>query len=569
MILHQYLPLFLVMYGQFFEKVIQQLVYGVMLSHAQSHLLYKVQRHLDFSALEQACSEYHHSEGPGTPATHTVDRLLRTLVIKYLYDLSLRELEVRLYSDLLARWFVGYQLFDVLPDHSTLQRFEAWVAQEHKRLCFDEVLHQIETDFPDERIKIQIGDTYAMHAQAARENLSTLIRHTCIHVLESAVQSLPVDLTLALAGFIWTSLFGVYKQVPEFALSKEERLQRLLMVARAAYDFHSRIFTILHQRPATEFPELRKHLGYLHKILSDEFSSTEEVVQRLSPKQQGSFRIGSATDPEATYRVHGPDPEDTSFGYNIQLATSTAGFIHETKAYTGAEPDQSGVAPLVAEQKMNLGLCPPKLIYDQAAGSGKTRADVAQVSDGQTQLISRLLPYEKRTSRFGPYDFSLSQDGASLTCPNGKVSQVAYRAGSGEARDFRFFDFQCWSEVPPIHLNAAQADISRRCPLWEKCRDSHQGPRSMRQVFISDYRDQVLAAQQYNQTEAFLYEMKIRSKIERVVFELTHYNGARRCRKRGLHNADWQSKMCATAYNIKLWMRRLYSPVPRRAARAF
>jgi hypothetical protein len=567
MILYQYLPLFLSMYGEFFEKVIQQLVYGVMLSHAQSHLLYKVQRHLDFSALEQACSEYHHCEGPGTPATHTVDRLLRALVIKYLYDLSLRELEVRLYSDLLARWFVGYRLFDALPDHCTLQRFELWVAQQQKRLCFDEILHQIETDYPDERTRIQIGDTYAMHAQAARENLSTLIRHTCIHVLESAVQSLPVDLTQAMAGFVWTSLFGVYKQIPEFALSKEERAQRLLMVARAAYDFHARISVTLHNRPTTEFPELRKHLGNLHKILSDEFSSAADAAQRLSPKEQGTFRIGSATDPEATYRVHGLDPEDTSFGYNVQVAISTLGFIRETQAYTGAEPDQSGVAALIAEQKENLGVCPPKLIYDQAAGSGKTRADVAQASAGLTQLISHLLPYEKRSSRFGPYDFSLSQDGAQLTCPNGKVSQVAYRSGSGDGRDFRFFDFQCWSDEPPIHMKGA--DLSRRCPLWEKCRDSHQGPRSTRNVFISDYRDHVLAAQQYNQTDDFLYEMKIRSKVERVVFELTHYNGARRCRKRGLKNADWQSKMCATAYNIKLWMRRLYSPAPRKVLRAY
>jgi hypothetical protein len=95
MILHQYLPLFLIMYGEYFEKAIQQLVYEVILSHAKSHLLYKVQRHLDFSTLEQACSEYHHSEGPGAPATHTVDKLLRVLIIKYLYDLSLREMEVR------------------------------------------------------------------------------------------------------------------------------------------------------------------------------------------------------------------------------------------------------------------------------------------------------------------------------------------------------------------------------------------------------------------------------------------------------------------------------------------
>jgi hypothetical protein len=351
MILHQYLLFFLMFYGEFFERAIQQLVYGVMLSHAQSHLLYKVQQHLDFSALEQACSEYHHSEGPGTHATHTVDRLLRALVIKYLYDLSLRELEVRLYSDLLARWFTGYQLFDALPDHCTLQRFELWVAQQQKRLCFDEILHQIETYYPDERTRIQIGDTYAMHAQAARENLSTLIRHTCIHVLESAVQSLPVDLTQAMAGFAWTHLFGIDKQIPEFALSKEERAQRLLMVARAAYDFHARISIILNNRPATEFPQLRKHLENLYKILSDEFSSTAEAVQRLPAKEQGTFRIGSATDPEATYRVHGPDPEDTSFGYNVQIAISTLGFIRETQAYTGAEPDQSGVAALIEESR--------------------------------------------------------------------------------------------------------------------------------------------------------------------------------------------------------------------------
>jgi hypothetical protein len=218
---------------------------------------------------------------------------------------------------LLARWFAGYQLFDTLPDFTTLQRFESWVVQEQKRLCFDEVLHQIETDYPDERIRVQIGDTYAMRAQAARENLNTLIRHTCIHVLESAVQSLPVDLTQAMTGFVWTHLFGVDKQVPEFALPKEARAQRLLTVARAAYDFHARISTILNNRPATEFPELRKHLGNLYKILSDEFSSTDDAVQRLSPKEQGTFRIGSATDPEATYRVHGPDPEDTSFGFRL------------------------------------------------------------------------------------------------------------------------------------------------------------------------------------------------------------------------------------------------------------
>jgi len=566
-IVHPFLPFFLFVYAEFFQQVVERLVYGAILSHAKSHLLYRVQQHLDFSALEQACAKYHHTEGSGTHPTHTVPRLLRVLLIKYLYDLSLRELEVRLYTDLLARWFAGYQLFDDLPDHCTLQRFEAWVAQYQKRTCFEEVLQQIEADYPDERSKAQIGDTYAMRAQAARENLNTLLCHTCIHILESGAQSLPAALTQSLTGFAWTDLFGLYKETPQFALSKEERVKYLLRVACAAGDLHARVSTILEYRPTNEFPELRKHLAHLHKILADEFSVSDDGFERLPAKEQGTFRIGSATDPEATYRVHGPNPEDTSFGYNVQVAMTTSGLIRETKAYTGAEPDQAGVAKLIAEQKSNLGVCPPKLIYDQAGGHGKTRAEVERVSEGQTQLVSQLPPYEKRSERFGPYDFSLSQDGSQLTCPNGKVSQVAYRSGSGDGRDFRFLGFQCWHDEPPVHMK--QADLSKRCPLWEQCRDNRQGPRVMRQVFISDYREQVLAAQQYNQSDEFRQEMKQRSLVERVIFELTHYNGARHCRKRGVDNADWQAKMCATAYNLKLWMRRLYSYVRPRSQRAY
>jgi hypothetical protein len=72
MILHQFLPFFLVVYAEFFQQVVERLVYGVILSHAKSHLLYRVQHHLDFSALERACATYHHTAGSGTHPTHTV-----------------------------------------------------------------------------------------------------------------------------------------------------------------------------------------------------------------------------------------------------------------------------------------------------------------------------------------------------------------------------------------------------------------------------------------------------------------------------------------------------------------
>ncbi|GIK41570.1 MAG: hypothetical protein BroJett011_54030 [Chloroflexota bacterium] len=57
------------------------------------------------------------------------------------------------------------------------------------------------------------------------------------------------------------------------------------------------------------------------------------------------------------------------------------------------------------------------VVGDQIYGTGKTRAEVAQVSQGQTQLVALVPDYERRTDRFGPADFTLSADVFSLTCP--------------------------------------------------------------------------------------------------------------------------------------------------------
>lgn len=524
------------------------------LAHASCHLLVKLSQKLDFAPLEKLAAEYHHQHGPGAPVTHASRQLIRALLVKYLYDFSLRETEERLNSDMIIRWFVGYNLFTPPPDHSTLERFELWLKEQQRSAIFDEILDQIRQDYPDEH-QIQIGDSYAMVANAARENLVPLIRHLSERLLRSAVETLPEQLAYAMLGYDWIGLFGEKPERHEYKLNKAQRAERLQTVVLAALDLHQRLSSLLKDRPGSELPALRAQLDCLSKIIADEVTVENGVVQRLAPKQQGSFRIGSATDLEATYRVHGPDADDTSFGYNVQVAISKSGFVSEIRAYTGAVPDQSGVAALVGDQKERQGICPKKLIYDQAAGCGKTRAEVEKISAGQTQLSAKLPPYETRTKLFAPYDFVLSEDGKTLTCPNQKSTQVAYPAGSGDGRDFRFYDYQCWQGTLPKGRQAPDLSKATRCPLWEKCREADQGPRTMRHVFISNYREQVLAAQTYNQSEDFALDMKLRPGIERVIFELTHYNGGRQARRVGLDNADWQARMNATAYNLKHWVR--------------
>ncbi len=552
MILQQSIQFFILWHWSILINFFNDYLLNLALSHAKSNLLVKLSRLLDFASLEKLAEQYHHAAGPGSPVIHPAKKLVRAILVKYIYDLSLREMEERLYSDMIIRWFVGYTLFDALPDHSTLERFEIWLKDQLHFAVFDEVLRQIKQDFPDEVRKTQIGDTYALRANAASEELRPMIRHVCANILQAAIVAFPLRIDMALSGFAWEQLLGMNKETT--LPSKEEQAERLRRVVLAALELQRRISALLQEHTQQEFPVLRKQLAALSKIIADEVSVKDQSVLRLPPKERGSFRIGSATDIDASYRKHGPDPEDTSLGFNVQVAISKSGFIHETKAYTGAVPDQSGVAELVSAQVERQGTCPAKLIYDQAAGAGKTRADVEKVSNGQTLLVSKLPVYEKNEAIFGSYDFELSEDGKTLTCPNQQVSEIAYKSDSGDGRNFRFLHFQCWQASIPN--GDKSSDLALRCPFWEKCRPPDQGPRTMRLVFVSNYRAQVLAAQQYNDTETFLYEMKIRSRVERVVFELTHYNGVRNCRRRGLDNADWQARMCSTAYNLKHWVRR-------------
>jgi hypothetical protein len=573
-ILTQNLPLLYALFASntisanaFLNQLIGEWLYADLLRRCHNHLLVKLANQLDFGPIETACASYRHMRGPGTQSYYPVAVLVRCLLVGTLYDLSLRQLEQRLHADLLVRWFVGLPMFGEVPSYCTLERFEQWVSKHQRRIYQDSVLKQIDGYFPESRNLNQIGDTYAMIAQAAEEELIRRLRHTVECLLREAVESMPTQLAPTVSRFAWHELFGVPREKLGCLLDKKQRQQRIQEVVLAANDLEQRFTATLRGFSSQEYPEVRLWVGYLGKIIHDEISLLAEAdaegnrIHLRTAKErrsdpETSLRIGSATDPEATYRMHGSEEEDIHFGYNVQVAASTDGFIRETQAYTGAVSDQAGIAALVEDQVKYQGCAPGKLIYDQAAGTGKARADVAAVSSGQTQLVSRLLPYDKNAQRFGPYDFSLSEDGKALTCPAGKQSTTAYTSPTGDGRNFRFFACQCWLNAePPTRMK--DADLSQRCPLWEKCRDLRQGPGCMRQVFISDYRAHVLDARQYNQSETFQLEMKQRPLIERIIFEVTHYNGARRCRRRGLDNADWQARMCAVSYNLKLWMRKI------------
>ncbi|MBM4341728.1 MAG: transposase, partial [Deltaproteobacteria bacterium] len=334
--------------------------------------------HLDCAPLERACAAYQHVAGPGAQATHTVPRLVRALLVKSLWNLSLRELEYTLRTNLVIRWFVGYGLFERTPDHSTLERFEQWVIKQHGRTFFDETLRQIDADFPEERRRPQVGDTFAMQAHAAKEGLVRLIRHTCQCLLRNLTAAAPPAAAAVTAQLDARALFGAADERDEFYLDAEARrvrLQTTVVAALACADLVQRQLAAA-ALPAAQTQPVTARLADLTKIVADEVAITRDPagvithVATLPAKQQGSYRLGSATDPDATYRVHGPDKCD--LGYNVNVAVNTH-FVREIQAATGAQPDAAGLPDLLTAQQEHHGVTPPQFIYDAAAGEAKTR----------------------------------------------------------------------------------------------------------------------------------------------------------------------------------------------------
>ncbi len=520
--------------------------YERQLARYQDHWLLHLHQTVDLSPLEQACAGFHANNGLGAPIKHTVRRLVRALLIKYLYNLALRPTEELIDNHILVKWFVGYSLFETPPDHSYLNRFELWVFRNCPRLFFDEVIRLIDQLCPEDRARLEIVDTFGMQARAANTYLIELLRDMGSKILRLLAETDPALHLALLAQLDLFDLFGRPDEKITPALKAKDRARRLQIVGRQLLRLYRLLSDQLDQAPALA-PEaqipLRLLLAYLSKIITDETTVTSPnaadpddvtIIERKHGNK-GSYRIGSASDFDATYRKHGD--KEAILGYNPTVL-STKVFIRETQVDTGAQQDNVALPEVLQRQYDHHGFFPDFVAGDMKYGYGKTRSLVAEVTGDQTQIIALVPDYDKRSDLFNPRDFTLADDGLSLTCPNHQTTTRRYLTEGKGGADFRF-----------------PARLCRDCPLWDKCRGSDGKKSALRNVFISFYRNQVEAAQEFNQTEIAKAGLKERMNIERLIYCLTNIYGARKAHAYGQTRADFQLKMQATAFNLRQLVR--------------
>jgi hypothetical protein len=511
------------------------LLLRLVLLRCRQHPLVQLAHLYDPADIVAACADYYHPVGAkGAPPTFSVELLVRAEIVRaYAEGCSDRDLECLLLSNLLVRFFVGLQLLDPIPDHSTLNRFHAWVSVHHPDALFRDVLTVLDRLDPEEAAGTpQIVDTFGMHSPAAwAPRASNLLLDLCADLIATWQQHAPSSLQHALPPLDLSPI--LHPARPRDALERQALLVQAVSLARR---LRSDLTPHLSDLPPAARARIAPLTDAISKVIADEleFDADGQPTER---EEKGSYRIISATDIEATFRKH---DDDLTLGYNVAIAT-TATRIRAVVVASGATPDSEAPVLLARQQLSAQQPLPPAFIMDRAGGWGKCRCRLDIISHGQTMMVAHIPPSGGADpNRFGPADFLVDAERTTCTCPNGVTSTKSYPSADSEGRYFRFLASQC-----------------RGCPFWTRCRGVDANPKGHRMVFVSDYHTYLRRAAAFNQSEEGVTLLGMRWRVEPTIAWLTRYQGCRRARRVGLSAAQFQLFQACAVRNLLLWLSRI------------
>jgi len=138
----------------FFDAIYDKLV-------RKDHFLRKLNTSIDWDSFEPVFSPLY-SRGAGRSA-HNPVLMFKTLVLQFLYDLSDRELEENINDRVSFRYFLGLDLYDSAPDHTTYCRFRDRLGAEKIAESFNEIVAQARAK---KLVKDRLCIVDATHVQA-------------------------------------------------------------------------------------------------------------------------------------------------------------------------------------------------------------------------------------------------------------------------------------------------------------------------------------------------------------------------------------------------------------------
>ena len=386
------------------------------------------------------------------------------------------------------RWFLGYELHEPLPDHSSLTRIRERYGLEIFRRFFERIV----------KLCVEAGlvwgkelyfDATKVEANASLDSMRS--RSLVEHGLEEHLAGLfpEQEQPQELANTLQTSAVGPAGQEEGQALAEANARQ--------------------HRWIAGAGRQQREVLRWGYRRMADlRVSTTDLDASPMQHKNKGTSRLGYQTH----YVVDG----------------GKARVILDVLVTPAEVTENLPMLELLFRSRFRWRLHPRSVTADAAYG---TTENIAAIEKAGIRAYMALVDHEKRTSLFGRDAFTYDAEKDLYTCPKGELLR---RQGYDHSeRSIRY---------------GARPSACNACGLKARCTKSTKG-RWIRRSFEEEYLERV---RMYRNTERYRKAIRKRAVwVEPLFGEAKDWHGLRRFRLRRLEKVNTEALLKAAGQNVK------------------
>jgi transposase len=421
-------------------------------------------------------------------------------LVMFFEDIRSERLLMQLVADKLSvRWYVGYNLDEPLPDHSSLTRIRERYGVEVFRRFFEAIVERCQA------AGLVWGKELYFDGTKVQANAS----------LDSVKPRFAVEAHLA-------TLFGTNVEEAGDQNEQESSQEETASDGQGSSKTPQPLPTSLSQEEQEALAQQNEgRHAWIEQLGAQDRRVTGCCYQRMA-----DLRV-STTDPDATLMLtkHGPD-----MGYHTHYVVDggKARIILNVLVTPSEVMDNQPMLDLLWRTRFRWKLWPRQVTGDRKYG---TEENIAAIEREHIHAYIPLPDHDHRTAFFSPDQFRYEATRDVYICPAGKELHFVQGQSTDRQRRYRAYVRDC---------NA--------CPLKAQCTTNKQG-RSLCRSVDEGYLDRVRA---YQPTEPYKKALRKRSVwVEPLFAEGKDWHGMRRLRLRRLERVNGEALLRAAGQNLK------------------
>lgn len=437
---------------------------------------------------------------------------------------------MRVVADRLSlRWYLGYDLDEPLPDHSSLTRIRTRLGLPIFQGFFQHVVELCQ------QAGLVWGKELFFDATKVRANAD----------IDSLVPRWYAEATAHL-GELFTGEEAAAATESSNAVDSAEPPTEDAVPAAALSAAAADTARALTATPAAPSPVRLPFAGTpeAERDLAEQNGAVWKLLDahRLDPERPAScsyqritdFRV-STTDPDAVpMRAHPGDRSKLGYHDHYVVDGGRARIILAAIVTPADVMENTPMLDLLHRVRFRYHLHPQRAVGDTTYG---TVENIRALEEEGIRAYVPLPNFDERTPYFGASHFTYDPERDEYRCPQDQPLRRRSAKYTEEVVVYR-----------------AEAATCNGCPLKDQCTASEKG-RQVRRSFHADYLERVRG---YHETAAYQKAMRKRQVwVEPLFGEAKDWHGLRQFRLRGLWKVNCEALVVAAGQNLKRWLTRV------------